>query len=102
MPVYFYRDLPAEIPTHFNALGEVDSYGSREMIWLLPGVGLLICLGLTMLNKYPHRFNYLAKVNESNATRLYTTGTRIIRLAKVVIVLLFAFLSFKIIETVLM
>jgi len=102
LPIYFYRYLPAEIPTHFNALGEVDAYGSRGMIWLLPGIGLLIYLGLTILNRYPHHFNYLVKVTESNAARLYTTGTRIIRLTKVVIVLLFAFMSFKTIEIVLM
>lgn len=98
LPFYFYNNLPNEIPNHFNAYGQVDSYGKRSAIWLLPTIGLVFYFGMTLLNKYPHIFNYPAKVTEDNAERLYALGTRTIRLLKVVIALLFAFLNFKTIE----
>ena len=98
LPICFYNELPNEIPKHFNAFGQVDSYGKREFVWLLPAVGLVLYAGLTVLNKFPFAFNYLAKVTKENAERLYILGIRTIRILKIVIILLFAFLNFKIIE----
>lgn len=98
LPICFYNDLPNEIPKHFNALGQVDAYGKRGIIWLLPVIGLVLYVAFTVLNKYPFVFNYPVKVTTDNAERLYKIGTRSIRLLKVVIILSFAFLNFKTIE----
>jgi uncharacterized membrane protein len=95
LPLCYYSKLPVEIPGHFNLLGQVDAYGKRETIWLLPGVGLFLYVGLTVLNRYPWIFNYPVKVTKDNAPNCYRTGTRIIRMVKVFIVLLFLFLTFK-------
>jgi hypothetical protein len=35
--------LPARIPTHFNATGEANGWGSRDTLWLLPVVQVLTC-----------------------------------------------------------
>lgn len=98
LPIYFFNDLPGQIPKHFNALGQVDSYGSRGSIWLLPAIGLVLYTGLTFLNKFPFAFNYPTKVTNENAEKLYTLGTRTVRLLKIIVVLSFAFLNFKTIE----
>jgi len=98
LPIYFFNDLPDQIPKHFNALGQVDSYGNRGIIWLLPAVGLFLYIGLTVLNKFPSAFNYPTKVTNDNAERLYTLGARIIRLLKIIVVLSFVFLNFKTIQ----
>ncbi|MFM7328924.1 MAG: DUF1648 domain-containing protein, partial [Bacteroidota bacterium] len=41
-----YPTLPETIPTHFNATGEVDGSGPKDMIWIAPIIGslLFICL----------------------------------------------------------
>ena len=98
LPIYFFNDLPYQIPKHYNALGKVDSFGNHGLIWLLPVIGLVLYIGLTVLNKFPFAFNYPTKVTNENAERLYTLGTRTIRLLKVVVILSFAFLNFKTIE----
>jgi uncharacterized membrane protein len=98
LPVYFFNDLPSQIPKHFNALGQVDSYGNRGIIWLLPTIGLFLYVGMTILNKFPFAFNYPTKVTNDNAERLYKLGTRTVRLLKIVVVVSFAFLNFKTIE----
>lgn len=46
IPLYFYDRLPDLIPIHFNLFGEVDGYGSKQMIWLWPALGLAIYGGL--------------------------------------------------------
>lgn len=95
LPIYFYHDLPGQIPKHFNMSGQLDAYGNRSMIWLLPAVGLVLYVGITILNKFPFVFNYPVKVTNENAERLYTLATRTLRLLKVIIIFLFAFLSYS-------
>lgn len=36
-----YAQLPAEIPSHYNFYGEIDGYGSRGTLWIMPVVGIL-------------------------------------------------------------
>ncbi len=98
IPIYFYNDLPDQIPKHFNIHGEVDAYGSSEGIWTLLLIGIIIYVGLTIINKYPHIFNYPTKVTAENAKRLYLLGTRTIRLLKALFLFLFVFLEYMTIQ----
>ncbi|MCG6187002.1 DUF1648 domain-containing protein [Maribellus maritimus] len=99
LPVYYFNDLQSQMPKHFNTLGQVDSYRNRGIIWLLPAIGMFLYVGLSILNKFPFAFNYPTKVTNENAEKLYTPGTRTIRLLKLIVILLFAFLNFKTLET---
>lgn len=40
-----YNNLPETIPTHFNAVGEADSFGHKTNIFIIPaiGIGLIYC-----------------------------------------------------------
>ena len=98
LPIYYFNDLPDRLPKHFNALGQADSYGNKNMIWLLPALGLILYIGMTILNKYHHVFNYPTKVTNENAERLYKTGTITVRFLKTVVILSFAYLNFRIIK----
>lgn len=98
LPAAYYGDLPEQIPTHFNTLGEPDGYGTRATIWLLPLIGIILYLFLTMLNRFPHQFNYLVTITSQNAEQQYTAATRLIRWLKTGILLLFAFITWKVIS----
>jgi len=41
---YSYNTLPESIPIHFNAKGEVDGYGSKKMIWMIPAIAMITFL----------------------------------------------------------
>jgi uncharacterized membrane protein len=45
--LYLYPTLPNKIPMHFNINGEVDGWGSKESIYLLPAI-----MGLTSIFVY--------------------------------------------------
>lgn len=92
--VNFFQ-LPDTIPTHFNAVGEVDAYGGKINILTLPIIGAVLFVGLTVLNRYPHVFNYPTEITAENALRQYTNATRVIRYLKLAVVLIFTFLVFK-------
>ena len=84
-----FSDLPDTIPTHFNATGEADGFGSKASIIGLPLIATLLFIGLTVLNRYPHSFNYPTAITQDNALRLYTLATRMLRYLKLVLVLVF-------------
>ncbi|MEP7165982.1 MAG: DUF1648 domain-containing protein [Ferruginibacter sp.] len=62
-----YSKLPDTIPIHFNASGNIDNYGNKLSIFLLPAIISIVFVGLTILNKYPHIFNYIHKITAENA-----------------------------------
>ena len=93
-----YSSLPGTIPTHFNAAGEADGFGSKASIIGLPLIATLLFIGLTVLNRYPHIFNYPSPVTQNNALRLYTLATRMLRYLKLVLVLVFGGIEFMTIE----
>ena len=94
-----YSNLPDIIPTHFNGAGKVDNYGGKATLFMLPIIATLAYIGLTVLNNYPHIFNYPAKVTAENALRLYSNATRMIRYLKFVIVLVFTLIVFMTLRT---
>ena len=90
LPFLYYADLPDTIPIHYGA----DGYGSILTIFLLPAIGTLLFAGLTMLNKYPHLFNYPHEITEENKERSYRSAQKIISALKLLITLISAYITF--------
>jgi uncharacterized membrane protein len=85
-----YQDLPDRIPVHFNTTGEADGYGDRSSILALCVVATVIYTGMTFLNFYPHIFNYPSPITADNAQRSYQSTTRMLRVLKLSVVVVFA------------
>jgi len=90
-----YKDLPNEIPTHYNFKGEADNFGGKATIFLLPAIATFLFVVMSIVNRYPHYFNYLTKITEDNALHQYTIATQMIRTLKTVIVWIFGILAYK-------
>ena len=91
-----YANLPEIIPTHFNLAGKADDHGHKMVIYFLPVIGTLMFIGMTVLNRYPHRFNYPATITADNAARQYQNGKRMVRVLKLGIAIVFSMLVFMI------
>lgn len=100
IPLINYFDLPEIIPIHFNAAGKADGFGNKIHIFILPIISTLLFIGLTILNKHPHIFNYPSQIIKENAVDQYTNATRMIRVLKLVIVVLFGLIVLKTIQNV--
>ena len=98
LTISHFSTLPDTIPTHFNASGEADGFGSKASIIGLPVIASLLFVGLTVLNRYPHIFNYPTAITEDNALRLYTLATRMLRYLKLVLILVFGGIEFMTIQ----
>ncbi len=95
-----YTNLPGIIPKHYNGSGQADGFGSKATILILPTIATVLFVGLTMLNKYPHIFNYPISITKDNALRQYTNATRMIRYLKLVFVIIFGLIAFQTIQDV--
>ncbi|HZV68040.1 MAG TPA: DUF1648 domain-containing protein [Saprospiraceae bacterium] len=87
LSILYYTNLPEIIPTHFDSSGQVNAYGSKMSLMFLPVLGTLLVIGLTILNMYPHIFNYPVKVTKETALRQYINATRMLRFFKLMVVL---------------
>jgi uncharacterized membrane protein len=67
---YGPHTLPSRIPTHFDALGQVNGWGSPRSLLFFPlFVGMMYIL-LTVVSRFPSAFNYPVKVTEANRAQL--------------------------------
>ncbi|HTQ64794.1 MAG TPA: DUF1648 domain-containing protein [Puia sp.] len=98
--IIHYSQLPDTIPSQYNFKGEADNYGTKKIMWILPGILTVLVIGLTILNRYPQVFNYPVKITEENALRQYTMATRLIRFLKLTIVVLIIFVDIKMTKSV--
>jgi hypothetical protein len=92
--------LPEQIPVHFNAVGEVDGWGNRGMIWLLPAITLFLWISMTVLEKYPHVYNYL-NLTAENAERQYKNARIMLNVLKAEITAFFVYLDWQSIQVAL-
>ena len=73
-----YQDLPANIPIHFNALGEPDNFGSRIHSWGIPIIASLLYVLLSQI---------------STRKKIHSQEVKIIAWLKLGILFLFAYLQ---------
>lgn len=95
MPICMFSNLPETIPTHINIHGDIDGYGSKGTLLVLPIVGFLSYIGLTVLQRFPHIYNYPVEVTEDNACALYTIGVKMIRFVKTLITVMFTYVTYN-------
>ena len=79
IPLVYYFRLPDIIPIHFDGASNVDGYGSKVIIWVIPIIGLLTYFPLRYLMDKPHLFNYPTTVTQENAEGLYRSGVKMTR-----------------------
>lgn len=98
--LFVWRALPLEVPAHYNALGEVDRWGSKVEMIIIPFFALLMWIGMTVLEKYPHVYNYM-NLTPDNVRSQYINARLMMNVIKNIIVLLFVYLTWSNIQVAL-
>jgi uncharacterized membrane protein len=91
--IYGWFVSPDTIPVHFGFDGRPNAFGSKRILWMLPGLALFLYGFLTYLNREPHKFNYLVPINENNARRQYMIAMSMLNWLKVELMWMFAFME---------
>lgn len=95
----YWSRLPEKIPTHFNFAGEPDAWGSKATLLLLPGVGTALYIGMAVLSRFPHVYNYLWRITEENAARQYLYARRLVLALGAEIGWLFLYITWQTVRT---
>ena len=66
-----WHSLPEQIPTHYNAAGEIDGYGGRGSLLLMPIIGLITDLVTALTARFPQSWNTGVRVTVLNRVRVY-------------------------------
>jgi len=91
--IYQFPKLPGNIPSHFDAAGNPDSYSDKSTFWILPGVAVFIYILLSLIVLVPHQFNYTVRISPGNALSQYTMAVRLIRYFKAALIWMFFSIS---------
>ena len=90
---FIFGRLPEQIPTHYNGAGVIDGYGSRYTIWVCPAAMVLMYLFIELVERHPAWWNTGVTVTKTNAKRIYGIVKNLVVTMKLVLVLIFAYMS---------
>lgn len=88
--IIVWNKIPSEVPAHYNAVGDVDRWGSKMELLILPFVGAFILLFMQVLEKFPEVHNYPSRLNESNAEQFYLHSRKLLNQIKNICLILFS------------
>ncbi|MER2029901.1 MAG: DUF1648 domain-containing protein [Solibacillus sp.] len=90
-----WRELPNEVPVHFDGSGNVDRWGSKWELLILPGIGIAMHFFLKIFEKFPETHNYPARINESNAEVFYRNSRQTLNYMRNILNILFAYIVYR-------
>lgn len=90
-----WSELPNDVPAHFDGSGNVDRWGSKWELLILPGIGIALHFFLMIFEKFPETHNYPARINESNAEVFYLNSRQTLNYMRNIINLLFAYIVYR-------
>ncbi|PYG89954.1 uncharacterized protein DUF1648 [Ruminiclostridium sufflavum DSM 19573] len=92
---FSWPNLPDTVPVHFGFSGQADGYGNKSSLLFLLPVILILYTGLSLLQKFPHIYNYIVEITQKNALTQYTCAIRMMRVLKLIIVIIFSYIQFQ-------
>ncbi|WP_421385278.1 DUF1648 domain-containing protein [Bacillus salacetis] len=99
--IFNWQTLPDQVPAHYNALGEVDRWGSKMELLILPIVGASTIALMQVFEKFPETHNFPSRLNESNAKEFYLVSRKLLNQLKNICSIIFALLLYESVSTAL-
>ena len=94
-----WADIPPQVPTHYNALGEADGWGSKNMVIVFLVISWLMYVIISATEFFPQAWNTGVQVTEANRDRVYRTLKYMMKTTKLLTVGLFVFLLMSTAQT---
>lgn len=90
-----WKDIPDMIPGHYNIAGEIDKYSSKNSIWIILVVQILLFTMMSVLERFPNIWNTGVKITDKNREVVYTTLRNMQTYLKMMIMLYFSYMTFQ-------
>ena len=93
--IYYWEQLSARIPIHFDIAGQPDGWSGRTWVIALPLLAAVAWVGMTLMLRIPHRYNYPWPITAENAHRQYRLARVMISALAASIAVLFAMMTLE-------
>ena len=90
-----WKNIPDMIPGHYNIAGEIDKYSSKNSIWILIVVQILLFTMMSVLERFPNIWNTGVQITEENVERVYTNLRNMQTYLKMMIMIYFSYMTFQ-------
>lgn len=78
LALFYYSQLPAEIPIRFDAKGIPIARQTKATLFVFPVLALSVSLILFFMRRQPNMINYPVKVTNENEQALYQQSSQLI------------------------
>ena len=93
LPIFFWKQIPEEIPMHYNAAGVVDRWDSKSTLILLFFV-IVFLMGMMSITVYVIKSNMLSKYAKSDEVTVMQIAYPMVILMNIVLQSVFAYITF--------
>lgn len=93
-----WKELPDQIPGHYNAIGEVDRWGSKGELIMLPVLSIFLYLLITIVTAFPSIWNMPVTITEANREKVYSCMKSMMALIKVEVLAVFFCMNYNSME----
>ena len=96
IPVFLlinWKQIPDSIPMHYDAMGNVDRWGTKGELIVLPIITVIMCLFISIIERFPQIWNTGVKVTEENSGRVYRILKNMLKITKFLVVADFSFMT---------
>ena len=90
-----WKNIPDMIPGHYNIAGEIDKYSSKNSIWILIVVQILLFTMMSVLERFPNIWNTGVQITEGNRERVYTNLRNMQTYLKMMIMIYFSYMTLQ-------
>ena len=90
---YFWKQLPDQVPIHYNFAGTPDSWDGKNSLFILPVIAIFTFILFSVLRLFPHKWNYPFAITEQNAKQQYMIAISMVAWIKTLVIVGTAFLS---------
>ena len=88
-----WSNIPDEIPAHYDWTGNIDRWGSKVEIVIVPVMTWFLYLMMTGFEQIPDIWNTGVKVTEENKERVYRTLKYMVKTLKLIVVIAFTYMT---------
>lgn len=84
--------IPDKIPSHFNAVGEIDAWGNKIEIIIMSILALVVYVTITLVSMFPRIWNTGVEVTEENRVGVYQALKNMLNTVKLIIIADFSYI----------
>lgn len=89
-----WNSIPEQIPTHYNAAGEADSWGRKATLLIFPIISWIVIGFISLVECFPEAWNTDVEVTPQNKEQVYRLLKHILVTLKFEICVYFFWLTF--------